>query len=88
MNSFETCEDCYDRICIMDMVVKETSKGVCIYCHKCTERHQFLENQAETLCHKWGIDVEKLKLETEREKRQHSKHFEKKDKKEKRTPNA
>ena len=39
-NTFETCEDCYNRICVMDMVVKDTPDGICIYCQKCTERHK------------------------------------------------
>jgi hypothetical protein len=37
---------------------------------------------------KWGIDVEKLKRENEREERQHLRQSEKKEKKEKRTTNA
>ncbi len=47
-----------------------------------------LEREAETLCRKWGINVEKLKRDTEREERQHLKQLEKKDKEEKRTTNA
>lgn len=86
MNTYETCEDCFDRICIMDnMVVKETPDGNCIYCRKCTERHKLLEKDAEILCRKWGINVEKLKRDTEREERQHLRQAEKKEKKDKRT---
>ncbi len=44
--SFEACEDCYDRICIMDMVVKEALDGICIYFRKCAERYKFLERGA------------------------------------------
>ncbi len=88
MNTFETCEDCYDRICIMDMVVKDTPDGICIYCRKCTDRHKLLEKEAVILCRKWGIDVEKLKRETEKEGRQHLRQMEKKDKTEKRTTQA
>lgn len=91
MNTYETCEDCFDSICIMDMVVKYTPDGNCIYCKKCTERHKQLEKDAEVLCRKWGIDVEKLKRETERQERQHLKQVEKqenKEKKEKRKVNA
>ncbi len=87
-NTFETCEDCYNKICIMDMVVKDTPDGICIYCRKCTVRHKLLEKEAEALCRKWGIDGEKLKRETEREERQHLRQSEKKEKKEKRTTNA
>ena len=43
MNTFETCEDCYNRICVLDIVVKDTPDGICIYCQKCTERHKFLD---------------------------------------------
>ena len=91
MNTYETCEDCYDQICILDMVVKDTPDGNCIYCKKCTERHKQLEKDAEILCRKWGINIEKLKRETEREERQHLKQVEKqenKEKKEKRKVNA
>ena len=91
MNTYETCEDCFDSICIMDMVVKYTPDGNCIYCKKCTERHKQLEKDAEILCRKWGINVEKLKRDTEREERQHLKQVEKqesKEKKEKRKVNA
>jgi hypothetical protein len=34
----------------MDMVVKDTPDGICIYCHKFTERHKLLEKEAEALC--------------------------------------
>ena len=91
MNTYETCEDCYDLISIMDMIVKDTPDGNCIYCKKCTERHKQLEKDAEILCRKWGINIEKLKRETEREERQHLKQVEKqenKEKKEKRKVNA
>ena len=91
MNTYETCEDCYDSICILDMVVKDTPDGNCIYCKKCTERHKQLEKDAEVLCRKWGINVEKLKRESERQERQHLKQVEKqeiKEKKEKRKVNA
>ena len=88
---FETCEDCYNQVSIMKMIVKETADGNCIYCKKCTERHKQLEKDAEILCRKWGINVEKLKRDTEREERQHLKQVEKqesKEKKEKRKVNA
>ena len=83
MNTYETCEDCYGQISIMDMIVKDTPDGNCIYCKKCTERHKQLEKDAEILCRKWGINIEKLKRETEREERQHLKQAEKQENKEK-----
>ena len=79
-NTFETCEDCYNRICVLDIVVKDTPDGICIYCQKCTERHKFLDKEAESLCRKWGINVEKLKRETEKEEKQHLRQMEKKEK--------
>ena len=42
-NTFETCEDCYNKVCIMEMVVTDTPDGICIYCRKCTERHKQLK---------------------------------------------
>ena len=50
-----------------------------------------MEREAEILCRKWGIDVEKLKRETEREEKKHLRQLEKKerqDKKEKRPTKA
>ena len=46
---FETCEDCYNQVSIMKMIVKETPDGNCIYCSKCVEHHKFLEKEAEKL---------------------------------------
>ena len=60
-NTFETCEDCYKRVCIMDMVVKDTPDGICIYCQKCAERHKLLDKGAGTLCRKWGMMLRNLK---------------------------
>jgi hypothetical protein len=88
INTFESCEDCYDRIGIIDMVVKDTPDGICIYCRKCTDRHKLLEKEAEALCRKWGLDVEKLKQETEKEERHYLRQSEEETKKEKRTTNA
>ena len=54
---FETCEDCYNQVSIMEMIVKETPDGNCIYCSKCVEHHKFLEKEAEKLIKQWGLDV-------------------------------
>ncbi len=54
---FETCEDCYNQVSIMEMIVKETPDGNCIYCSKCVERHKYLEKEAGKLIKQWGLDV-------------------------------
>ncbi len=43
MNTVETCEDCYDRNCIVDMVVNDIPDCICIYCRKCTAKRQYLK---------------------------------------------
>jgi hypothetical protein len=57
MDCFETCEDCWEPVNIMVMIVKETIDGNCIYCPKCVQRHKQLERDAETLIKKWGLDI-------------------------------
>ena len=54
---FETCEDCYNQVSIMEMIVKETPDGNCIYCSKCVEHHKFLEKEAEKLIKQWKLDI-------------------------------
>jgi hypothetical protein len=54
---FETCEDCYNQVSIMKMIVKETPDGNCIYCSKCVEHHKYLEKEADKLIKQWGLDV-------------------------------
>ena len=57
MDCYETCEDCWVKVNIMEMIVKETPDGNCIYCPKCVQRHKQLEKEAETLIRKWGLDI-------------------------------
>jgi hypothetical protein len=57
MDCFETCEDCWVKVNIMEMIVKETPDGNCIYCPTCVKRHKQLEKEAETLIKKWGLDI-------------------------------
>ena len=54
---FETCEDCYGHVSIMEMIVKETPDGNCIYCAKCVERHKFLDREAERLIKYYGLNI-------------------------------
>ena len=55
---FEQCEDCLSDVNMMDIIVKETADGNCIYCPKCVEHHKFLEREEKRLCKLWGIDKE------------------------------
>jgi len=73
MDYYETCEDCWEKINILEMIVKETVDGNCIYCPKCVEKHKKLEKEAETLIRKWGLNINL---------RDEPKQFKKKEKKE------
>jgi hypothetical protein len=55
---------------MMDIIVKETVDGNCIYCPKCVQLHKFLEQVEKRLCNVWGIDVIKFGKEIEREEKQ------------------
>jgi len=50
------CEDCYGKVSMMEMIVKETPDGNCTYCPKCVAHHKYLEEESKKLCLKWGID--------------------------------
>ncbi len=39
---YEQCEDCFSDVNMMDIIVKKTADGNCIYCPKCVQRHRFL----------------------------------------------
>ena len=56
---YEECEGCYNKVDIMEMTVKWTPDGDCIYCPKCMEHDKFLERETERLCKLWGIDRKK-----------------------------
>jgi len=53
---YEECQDCYGKVNMMEMIVKETPDGNCIYCPKCVAHHKYLEEESKKLCLKWGID--------------------------------
>ena len=54
---YEQCEDCYCEVDMMDIIVKETADGNCIYCPKCVEHHKFLEREQIRLCKEYKIDA-------------------------------
>ena len=66
---FEQCEDCYSDVNMMDIVVKETADGNCIYCPKCVLRHKFLEQEEKRLCKLYGIDIVKFGKEVDKEEK-------------------
>ena len=66
---YEQCEECLCEVNMMEIVVKETAEGNCIYCPKCVEHHKFLEQQTIRLCKLWGIDRVKFAKEVDREEK-------------------
>ena len=67
---YEQCEDCFCEVNMMDIIVKETADGNCIYCPKCVEHHNFLEKETKRLCKLWNIDINKFGKEVERHEKQ------------------
>ncbi len=51
----------------MDIIVKETADGNCIYCPKCIEHHKFLEREQIRLCKEYKIDAIKYGKGVERQ---------------------
>ncbi len=78
---FEECEDCYKSVNMMEIIVKETPDGNCIYCPDCVKRHKYLDEQAKILCRKWGIDPIKYGKEVEKEEKRLLKESKRLDKK-------
>lgn len=76
---YEECEDCYGKVSMMEMIVKETPDGNCIYCPKCVEHHKFLDEESKRLCKQWGIDTVAFAKQVDKEEKKLLK--EKKDKK-------
>ena len=66
---YKQCEDCYLDVEIMDMIVKETAEGLCIYCPECVKHHKFREQEMRRLCKLWGIDIIKYGKEVEKEEK-------------------
>ena len=66
---YKQCEECYLDVEIMDMIVKETAEGLCIYCPECVKRQKFREQEMKRLCKLWGIDPIKYGKEVEKEEK-------------------
>lgn len=66
---YEECEDCYGKVSMMEMIVKETPDGNCIYCPKCVERHKFLDEESKRLCKQWGIDTVAFAKQVDKEEK-------------------
>jgi hypothetical protein len=64
---YERCEECFEDINMMDIIVKETPDGVCIYCPKCVEHHKSLAQKEKRLCWMWGCDINKYCKKVERQ---------------------
>lgn len=68
-NEFKYCDECYEKVNIMVMSVKETSEGKTIYCPKCVEHHKLLEIEEKRLAKLWNIDLVKFGKEIEKKER-------------------
>ena len=66
---YEQCEDCYGKVSMMEMIVKETPDGNCIYCPKCVERNKFLDEESKRLCKQWGIDTVAFAKQVDKEEK-------------------
>ena len=66
---YEQCEECLCEVNMMEIVVKETADGNCIYYPKCVEHHKFLAQEEKRLCKLWGIDMIKYGQQVEKEER-------------------
>ena len=66
---YEQCEECLCEVNMMEIIVKETAEGNCIYCPKCVEHHKFLAEEEKRLCKLWGIDMIKYGQQVEKEER-------------------
>lgn len=66
---YQQCDDCYCKVNIMEMIVKETSDGNCIYCPKCVEHHKFLAEEEKRLLKLYNIDPVKFGKQIEKEEK-------------------
>lgn len=46
---YEECEDCWKKVDIMKMIVKETSDGNCIYCPECIKKQKELNDEIKRI---------------------------------------
>ena len=77
---YEQCEDCYCEVDMMDIIVKETADGNCIYCPKCVEHHKFLEREQIRLCKEYKIDAIKYGKDIELQEKRLLKESKRQDK--------
>jgi hypothetical protein len=77
-NEYKQCDECYEDVNIMKMIVKGTPDGQCIYCPKCVQRHKFLEMEEKRLAKLWGIDLVKYGKQVEQHERRIAKEAAKK----------
>ena len=68
-NEFKQCDECFEDVNIMKMIVKGTPDGQCIYCPKCVQHHNFLEMEEKRLAKLWGIDLVKYGKQVEQQER-------------------
>ncbi len=66
---YEECVECFEGVNMMNIIVKETPGGNCIYCPKCVEHHKFLAHEEKRHCLMWGIDIDKYCKEVERQEK-------------------
>ncbi len=66
---FEECQECYKMVDMMEIIVKETAEGNCIYCPECVKHHKFLAEEEKRLCKLWGIDPIKYGKEIDRQEK-------------------
>lgn len=51
---YETCENCWRKVDITKMTVKETIDGNVIYCPECIEKRKFLYSEIKKI---YNIDL-------------------------------
>lgn len=54
---YEECESCFNKVNIMNMIVKGTEDGNCIYCPKCYEKQKLLYSEIKRI---YGVDFDNL----------------------------
>ncbi len=47
---YEQYDECFAVVNMIDIIVKETPDGNCIYCPKCVGYHKFLAQEEKRLC--------------------------------------
>ena len=66
---FEECQECYQMVNMMEIIVKETADGNCIYCPECVKHHKFLAQEEKRLLKLYNIDPVKYGKEVEKEEK-------------------